>query len=1032
MQFKKMLGGLAGGTALLIAQLVFAQSPASVRVSFIPVSGEVTFGDTKIEDAALSPDIRISPSSKNYGNVPVGASASQMFLISNLGLATLVITDVQQLGANVDQFTLDGPGAPQPPPYSMSPGVTIGVQISFRPTSPGAKSATVRVISNDPDESPFDVNLSGVGVAPDIAISPTSKNYGLVLKGSSSNQTFSVSNTGAVTLNVTSTTLTGSDPGQYTISSGGGAFSLAAGAKRDIVISFRPTALGVKNAIFRVVSNDPDENPLDVALTGTGVAPDIDCTPAAYAYGTVLVDSSASQSFVVKNTGTATLNISSTSLMGTDSLEYAISNGGAFSLAPGSTRNITIHFSPHSAGDTNALMRIVSDDADENPLDVPLSGTGVEPEMAVSPDSATYGHVRIGSSAPQTFIISNAGTAELNISATEIAGPDSLQFTIDSGAGPFTLAPGAAQEMAISFRPSLPGAYNALLKIFSNDADNTPFEVPLSGMGAEPDIKVRPDTVDFAVLMAGRRADATLWIRNVGDFALVLQSSAIIGPDSADFSAGSFASASVPAHDSTNITVTFAPGSLGQKRAALQIFSDDPDENPLTIPLSGLCSENEAPRLIYFYPPDSARAIAKNAPIQFKLTDYGTGIDPASLNVIVAGTCIVKDGMDQTSGRVEIDAHPPQLSLWYQPDTCYTVDSVAVEISCTDLAVPPNSFTAQVYFKLNPATLTFTHKQSMGPEGGECLDPLSGIQVRIPPAALTDTVQIMSGTVLNRPDPPAGMRIFEPVFCLSSDGIRFENTVTISMPYTEGQLEECGLESVLDIYLIRYSTETGLWEQIAPFNADENFVHVQLQAFCYLTLAYAEQQITTPLQLSGHEVVYITYPFTFAVNRLQSNYGNPLEYRFNWGDGTQSTWSADTSASHIWMNTGNYEIQVEGRCTADTTLTTLSNTLHIVADIWTSVADGKGNPTAFAIQQNYPNPFNPVTTFNFQIPEESHVRICIYDLLGKKITTLVDEKRRPGYHQVTWDTRNLVPSGVYICHFTAAGFQKKIKMLLVK
>ncbi len=1032
MQFKKMLGGLAGGTALLIAQLVFAQSPGSVSVSFIPITGEVTFGDSKIEDAALSPDIRISPSSKNYGNVPVGASASQMFLISNLGLATLVITDVQQLGANVDQFTLDGPGAPEPPPYSMSPGVTIGVQISFRPTSPGAKSAKVRIISNDPDESPFDVNLSGVGVAPDIAISPTSKNYGQVLKGSSSNQTFSVSNTGAVTLNVTSTTLTGSDPGQYAISSGGGAFSLAAGAKRDIVISFRPTALGVKNAIFRIASNDPDENPLDVTLTGTGVAPDIDCSPPAGTFGAVLVDSSASQTFVVKNTGTATLGISSTTLMGADSLEFAISNGGAFSLAPGSLRNIDIHFSPRSAGDKNALMRIVSDDTDENPLDVPLSGTGVEPKIAVLPDSGAYGCVRIGGSASQSFIISNSGTAELILSATRIAGPDSLQFTIDSGAAPLTLAPGAAQEIAISFRPSLPGVNNALLKIFSNDAANNPFEVPLTGTGAEPDIEVQPDTVDFTVLTAGRRADATLWIRNVGDFALVLQSTAILGPDSADFSAGPLVNASVPAHDSTALTVTFAPVSLGSKSALLQITSDDPDENPLTIPLSGLCSENEAPQLIYFYPPDSARAIAKNAPIQFKMTDHGAGIDPASLNMIVAGTCIVKDGMDQTSGLVELDAHPPQLSLWYQPDTCYTVDSVAVEINCTDLAFPPNAFTAHFYFKLNPATLTVTHKQTLGPEGGEWQDPLSGIQVRIPPAALTDTVQIMTGTVLNRPDPPAGIRIFEPVSCLSPDGIRFETPVTISMPYTEGQLAECGLESVLDVNLIRYSTETGKWEQLAPFSADEHFVHVQLQGFCYLSLAYAEQQITAPLQLAGHETVYINYPFTYAVNRLQSNYGNPLEYRFHWGDGTRSNWSADTLASHIWMNTGNYEIQVEGRCTADTTLTTLSNTLHIVADIWTGVADGKSNPIAFAIQQNYPNPFNPVTTFAFQLPVETHVNINIYDMLGKKIKTLLDEKRRPGYHQVTWDTRNLVPSGVYICHFTAGDFQKKIKMLLVK
>ncbi len=70
---------------------------------------------------------------------------------------------------------------------------------------------------------------------------------------------------------MTGTSLVGADSGEFTIDSGGGAFTLAPGETRDVAISFRPTGLGAKGATFRVVSDDPDEGVLDVALSGTGI-----------------------------------------------------------------------------------------------------------------------------------------------------------------------------------------------------------------------------------------------------------------------------------------------------------------------------------------------------------------------------------------------------------------------------------------------------------------------------------------------------------------------------------------------------------------------------------------------------------------------------------------------------------------------------------------------------------------------------------------------------------------------------------------
>jgi hypothetical protein len=77
----------------------------------------------------------------------------------------------------------------------------------------------------------------------------------------------------------------------------------------------------------------------------------------------------------------------------------------------------------------------------------------------------------------------------------------------------------------------------------------------------------------------------------------------------------------------------------------------------------------------------------------------------------------------------------------------------------------------------------------------------------------------------------------------------------------------------------------------------------------------------------------------------------------------------------------------------------------------TGVAPGD-LPTAFALLQNYPNPFNPSTTIGYEVPVTSNVRMVVYDLLGREITVLVDEKKTAGRYAVRFDA-SLLASGVY-------------------
>lgn len=90
---------------------------------------------------------------------------------------------------------------------------------------------------------------------------------------------------------------------------------------------------------------------------------------------------------------------------------------------------------------------------------------------------------------------------------------------------------------------------------------------------------------------------------------------------------------------------------------------------------------------------------------------------------------------------------------------------------------------------------------------------------------------------------------------------------------------------------------------------------------------------------------------------------------------------------------------------------------------------------SFSLLQNYPNPFNPTTKIKFGIAElrgqKSEVRLIIYDILGREVTTLVNEKLLPGTYEVEWDGSKYV-SGVYFYRLSATEFTETRKMVLVK
>jgi hypothetical protein len=89
------------------------------------------------------------------------------------------------------------------------------------------------------------------------------------------------------------------------------------------------------------------------------------------------------------------------------------------------------------------------------------------------------------------------------------------------------------------------------------------------------------------------------------------------------------------------------------------------------------------------------------------------------------------------------------------------------------------------------------------------------------------------------------------------------------------------------------------------------------------------------------------------------------------------------------------------------------------------------NEMVYDLYQNYPNPFNPETVIKYSLASDGMVTLNIYDILGTKISTLVNETQKAGTHQVSFKPGEL-PSGIYFYELVTPNFTKKLKMLFLK
>ena len=214
------------------------------------------------------------------------------------------------------------------------------------------------------------------------------------------------------------------------------------------------------------------------------------------------------------------------------------------------------------------------------------------PIISLTPDDVEFGKIRLGEAAEEDVEIRNVGTADLEVTNLLITGSNGDKFSIESGGGTFTLAPGQTRTLTLGFAPQDRPEVSAILNVFHNGS-GSPTPIPLSGSGKSAGISAVPSSLDFEGQPINKsRQEEFTTLRNVGDDSLRILSVKIIGADASTFTLNSFSPIGwVTPLQTFKTRLSFRPTEERTYNATLQI-EHSLDSSPLEVPIVGTGTED--------------------------------------------------------------------------------------------------------------------------------------------------------------------------------------------------------------------------------------------------------------------------------------------------------------------------------------------------------------------------------------------------------------------------------------------------------
>ncbi len=305
--------------------------------------------------------------------------------------------------------------------------------------------------------------------------SVSSLSFGNVAVGSTATLPLSVTNTGTDTVNISAASISG---GVFTVISGSGSATLAAGQTDTVQVQFAPTSITPATGTLSVTS-DASNPLLSIALSGTGLQAQISANPTSVNFGGIAVGYTDSIPIILKNTGNQTLTFSQVSVTGSGFAQTGLST--STTIAAGATTTFNATFDPSATGTANGSITLATNGS-PSPLVISLTGNGQATSLLLgaSPATLAFGNVLDQSSSQKTTSITNNGNANVTISGVTVTGAG---FTASGIANGTVLTPGQSVTLTVTFAPTSGGAVSGANVSIASNATNSPAVVALTGTG---------------------------------------------------------------------------------------------------------------------------------------------------------------------------------------------------------------------------------------------------------------------------------------------------------------------------------------------------------------------------------------------------------------------------------------------------------------------------------------------------------------------------------------------------------------------
>jgi hypothetical protein len=481
-------------TGTRTATLTFTDNAGDSPQS-IPVSGIVAGANALI----ISP-LTVSPTFP----VAIGTSSGGQFTLQNPSANSIQITSLNIAGTNMGDFSVAPTGcAASSPPITIAAGATCYVNVTFDPTAgaSGLRTATMAVGTSPAISGLPTVTLQGDAVTnsqPGMSILefPNPMNFGALQVGETSNSTsvlFTIANyppipcangagicgapliISAITPGLSDYTLVGLNGQSYCAT-----FPLTINTGTcTIALVFKPSQAGARNTSLTIQSNDP-QGTVQLPVYGTGLTLPLGAfLQTALNFGNSAINvASPPLTTTLENVGQSTLAISSISA----SANFAVTaNNCPSSLVPGASCNVTVMFTPPSAGFFTGTLTVTDNDSLGAQQNVNLTGTGATgPQLRIVPATLNFGNQPQNTpSAAQTVTLTSTGDTPVAFSQEAVR--SSADFIVQSTTCGSSLAFGTSCVVNVQFKPSTIYNEEAGTLQFSDNAAGSPQPVYMQG-----------------------------------------------------------------------------------------------------------------------------------------------------------------------------------------------------------------------------------------------------------------------------------------------------------------------------------------------------------------------------------------------------------------------------------------------------------------------------------------------------------------------------------------------------------------------